>query len=171
LLINLVATALLECGRGSLDLNGYYNLSAASDVFYMLANYLLLVLVVWAISSALRERLGAQTRNTPFPASGHKVSRIMSAVILGFMGCFTVAFVAIDIYNYVASTSRRRRPNRIYELNYISISYWSLYILFSLAGAGMSFARIKALRSRGLNVNVRHVSFPASSHPTAANMV
>jgi hypothetical protein len=142
----IIASLLREC-RTLDNPYDFYSFAVAYGIFFKLANYLLLVVVVWGVNSLLQQRLG----------SG-QISKVVSLVILGVMGALTCGYLGLGAYNSWTSTPDGRRSdlNRKYnEENKLTLAYWILYMLSVLASGGLSIVAVVSMRSKLIPAHVR----------------
>lgn len=148
----LLAVTLLECG---VIWRNYYDFQIAFTLFFNLANYLLLVIVVWGVNNTLVGRLN----------SGQSVVKVITLILSGFMGLLTAALIGLSCY---ISWSRTPAGSDMLESstnfdNYIGVvlsyqryalAYSVLYLLSVIAAGGLAIATLIRMRSRNILVGV-----------------
>lgn len=140
------ATLLRECAGDSFY-SPYYDMAIAFGIFFKIANYCLLVVVVWSVNMFLRERLG----------SGRSLFKTICLIDLGIMGGLTAGYLGLDAYNTSANSSIYRSFNDslIDEQLQLAVAYWVLYLVSVLGAGAMSIVSILSMRSKGFPIGVR----------------
>ncbi|KAF2189008.1 hypothetical protein K469DRAFT_748203 [Zopfia rhizophila CBS 207.26] len=145
----IIATVLQECGTSSI--RSYFHWAIAYNIFFILAYFLLLYIVLHGVNIELRNCLG----NNP------KFLWIIYGVVLGFMFILTVAYIGLSSYNLWAIYGEDSRTNRLILSNRRlvtgSLAGWvavltfsmTLWVIFNLA----QVAAAQQHRSLGLEVS------------------
>lgn len=147
---------LQECGTA--DSSTYFGIYIATNIFYYLAYWLLLCVVVYILNTMLREHLGGMTR----------VYKVIYIAILGFMFALTVAQIGLSSYNLWTQTNAGYDANAepvIYPAEGLRIAYIVLYLVSVLVSGALSLQAIFAMRSRRLpgGVSPLYTPFPCKS--------
>jgi hypothetical protein len=145
-----VASVLIECRTA--DLDTYYSLYIAMNIFYYLAVWILLVLVVFVLNSMLREQLGG----------GLGIFRIIYAAICGLMFCMTCGAIGLSAYNLWTQTSDGEFSDArtlIHEQMQFRMAYCVLYLISIIASGVLSLITLLSIRSRRLSGKVRSYSY------------
>ncbi|KAF2195013.1 hypothetical protein K469DRAFT_743704 [Zopfia rhizophila CBS 207.26] len=136
--LRIIGTILQECDTTSM--RSYYNFVIAWSIFFLLANFMLLCIVLHGVNTALRNMLG----HNP------KFLSIIYGVVLAFMFILNAAYIGLSSYNIWAiyGGSRIRARFRIQQANQLAVAYYVFYLLIVfLATAGM-IVSIVQMRSR-----------------------
>ncbi|KAF2274795.1 uncharacterized protein EI97DRAFT_89215 [Westerdykella ornata] len=135
----ILGTCLRECQVGDY-INDYLAIAITAGVLLPLAEFLLLVLVVWSLNKALRDPLGGR----------QFLFKISSAAMLAVVGCITCAVIGLSSYNTWTATDDGRGSDPLNsEMQQLSLAYYILYLLASVTGSAISVVTILALRSHG----------------------
>lgn len=152
LLLILLAVTLLECG---VIWRNYYDFQIAFNLFFNLANYLLLVIVVWGVNTTLIGRL----------KSGQSAVKVITLVLSGFMGLLTAALIGLSGYiawsrtpagnaTLESDTSLEKYIDVLLSYQRYALAYWVLYLLSVIAAGGLAIATLIRMRSRNILVGV-----------------
>ncbi|OAL52110.1 hypothetical protein IQ07DRAFT_403499 [Pyrenochaeta sp. DS3sAY3a] len=139
--LELIAAVLQECGTA--DSSTYFGIYIATNIFYYLAYWLLLFVVVYTLNTMLREHLGGMT----------SVYKVIYIAILGFMFALTVAQIGISSYNLWTQTNGGYDANAepiIQPAEGLRIAYIVFYLVSVLVSGALSLQAIFAMRSRRL---------------------
>ncbi|KAF2743835.1 hypothetical protein M011DRAFT_528797 [Sporormia fimetaria CBS 119925] len=134
----ITGTVLVECSVQSW--REYPNWGIAWAIFYRLGEFLLLVLAFHNANATLRQGLNSsQTR-----------LKILSACVLGIMGCLSIAVLAVTAYNSWTETYAGLGHDDVDSDTYLHLyfAYYFLYLLAAVVGSSISVASIFSLRSR-----------------------
>lgn len=166
-----ISLLLLECGSGGMydststdtmtaDLlyDSMSDWAIAGTVFHRLATFLLLVVVLWGVNSFLREHSGSHNQT---------FFKLSCAIVLGTMGCLTIAYTAFLIY--LTHADRTYDGYRLADLekihavrNRLGLAYWVIYLTISLAAGIKSILIIRFIRS-SQSVSVSLAPYPLLS--------
>lgn len=142
----IIGTVLRECG--TTPFYSYNDWALAMNIFWRLGTFFLLIVVVYGINNALREKLG----------SGQSFVKMFCLADLAIMGALTAGFIGLQSYNIWLSTPAGQDSDgdtKYHEEYQLAVAYWVLYIL-SVVGAGvLALVTIVQLRSRSIPVGVR----------------
>lgn len=135
----IIGCVLRECRVGSIY--DYYNWAIAFTVFFRLSTYLLLVVVLWVVNSALRDHLG----NHP------GFFKIIYGIVLGIVGVIMAVYVGIQCYNTWLNTDAGSDSDGEYlgdEQEQVTVAYWVLYLVAVVLSGALSLMAVVSLRSR-----------------------
>ncbi|KAF2853985.1 hypothetical protein T440DRAFT_476597 [Plenodomus tracheiphilus IPT5] len=137
--IELSATVLLECN--TVVRSSYYALAIAMTVFYYLAYWILLFIVVYTLNTMLREHLG----------SSSSTLKIVLLAIVGVMFAVTAAHIGITSYNLWTATDAGYSSNAnfiIHPAERLRTAWNVLYFLSVIAAGFFALMTLFAMRSR-----------------------
>ncbi|CAO2654286.1 Nn.00g110190.m01.CDS01 [Neocucurbitaria sp. VM-36] len=137
--LDLISSVLVECG--TVNLNSYYSLLIASNVFWYVGYWLLLFVIVYVLNTMLRERLGGVT----------VVFKVIYLAILGLMFALTCGQIGLSCYNLWTQTDAGYDAGAqllTYSAERVRIAYSVLYFLSVLASGALSLVTVFSLRSR-----------------------
>ncbi|KAH7115317.1 hypothetical protein B0J11DRAFT_129394 [Dendryphion nanum] len=135
--MQLIMIVLWECQ--STDENDYYNVAIAYSIFFRIAYYFLLIVVVWGVNVILRDRLGGA-----YPV----VYKFVINGLLTFMGLLTVAFIGLQSYNLFSSTDAGSGYRLSMQTAQFILAYWVLYMVTLIVGSALALVTITQLRTR-----------------------
>jgi hypothetical protein len=133
----------------------YYDFQIAFTLFFNLANYLLLVIVVWGVNNTLVGRLN----------SGQSVVKVITLILSGFMGLLTAALIGLSCYiswsrtpagsdMLESSTNFDKYIDVVWSYQKYALAYSVLYLLSVIAAGGLAIATLVRMRSRNILVGV-----------------
>lgn len=135
--LRIVSTVLEQCRLS--DVDSTVGLGITEYIFSGLAEFLLLVLVVWVVNQVLREPLGGH----------HRSFKIMSTIVLAIVGCIDCAVIGVGSYNLWTITDNSTDSLNL-ELVQLELAYYILYILAAVAGSVSALWSVRALRQSSL---------------------
>ncbi|KAI8938269.1 hypothetical protein NX059_005928 [Plenodomus lindquistii] len=136
--LDLVSMVLLECGTVASTL---YSLAIASSIFYLLAYWTLLFVVVYTLNTLLREHL----------ESPSKAIKMLLLAIVGVMFAITAAHIGVTSYNLWAATDDGYSSNAnfiIHPAEQLRVAWNVMYFLSVITAGVLSLLTIFAMRSR-----------------------
>lgn len=148
--IRIAGLVLQECGE---DYNSHYKINIAADIFSRLALFCLLVVVTLNLNTAIFGNLDTK-RN---------VSKLVTIIVLTFMGLLTIAFTGLTCYVWWFGSHLLYNVdvNPVLAEIRLAVAYWVLYLFTLFVGAGFMISGFMATKSRRVFPN-RTVSLIAS---------
>ncbi|KAF1848429.1 uncharacterized protein K460DRAFT_275791 [Cucurbitaria berberidis CBS 394.84] len=137
--LELIAAILQECD--TINTDRYYSLLIATNVFWYLAYWLLLFVVVYVLNTMLRERLSGVTA----------VYKVIYIAILGVMFAITCGQIGLTCYNLWTQTEAGYDANAdliVHPAEQLRVAYSVLYLISVIASGALSLMTIATLRSR-----------------------
>ncbi|KAJ4375161.1 hypothetical protein N0V83_002245 [Neocucurbitaria cava] len=138
--LDLISLVLQECDATTNN-DTYFSIYIATNVFWYLAFWLLLFIVVYVLNTMLRQHLGGATR----------VFNIVYLAIVGVMFALTAVQIGISSYNLWTQTDAGYDSNSemiVRPAEELRIAYNVLYLLSVLASGALALMTVFALRSR-----------------------
>jgi hypothetical protein len=139
----IISTMLQECE--TTDYYSYYDWLIVYIIFNWIGYYLLLVVIVWSVNSVLCERL-------KLDETGQKVIKIISSVILGFVGAITCSYIGLSCYNswtYTPDGTESGAQSKSIEEVKLGVTCFASYLFSVIAAGALSIA---IMVSRGFYV-------------------
>jgi len=139
----------------------YYNFSIVYNLFFLVGDFLLLVIVIYCINSVLLKHL----------TSGQKPIKYATIAILCVMGALTASLIGLSSFNLWLDTPAGsdyfdEYSNKEWDLTMserkLSVAWHVLYMLSVLAGAGLSAFTLMKMRSRNIHTGVSGSTFLSS---------
>jgi hypothetical protein len=128
-----------QCGQA--NLSSFYSLQIVIIIFYGLGYWSLLVVVVWTLTSMLRERLDRKWN----------LSRAICLATVVFMGLFTCVNIGLQCYNLWLNTMGglySGQPALFEEQLRIGLAYWVLYLASILVAGALVLLAMQPMRSK-----------------------
>jgi hypothetical protein len=144
-----------QCSVG--NFYAYFELDIALHVFFRIAEFLLLVVVVMGVINALRKRLGGQRK---------LVIPVVYGAALGIVAVIGATSTAINGYNLWTRVENAFGEDMLQpEGTNLGLAYRVLYWVTSLIGGGLSLFYLAKLRSQApVNVSYSVRFFPVDTH-------
>ncbi|KAF2477741.1 uncharacterized protein BDR25DRAFT_308617 [Lindgomyces ingoldianus] len=135
----IIATMLKECA--TTDYSSYFSWQIAFGIFFRLGYFILLVVFFWGVNSHLAVPLGG----TP------TYYKIISGVVLGFIGILTVAVTGLSAYNsWTATDAGSNAESVISPFKGLLVAYLVFFLLSIFAGFALMVVSISQMRSKGI---------------------
>lgn len=154
--MQIVATMLQECK--TMDIFDYYNFAIAYNIFEKLANFLLLVVVLYGVNSLLRSHSG----NNP------SSMKIIYGAVLGVMGILTCVVIGMQSYNYWTFTEAGWDADTyLYSSTKVAMAYYVLYLLSAIGAGVLALMAVMSMRSRSMptKVSTTHLCYARITDP------
>jgi hypothetical protein len=137
--LDVLTQTLQQCGQA--NLSSFYSLQIVITIFYGMGYWSLLVVVVWTLTSMLRERLDRKW----------KLSRAICLATVVFMGLFTCVNIGLQCYNLWLNTMGglySRQPALFEEQLRVGLAYWVLYLASILVAGALVLLAMQPVRSK-----------------------
>jgi hypothetical protein len=150
--LQIISTLLAECDVFSYFWDAYKILIPAT-IFFNLAYFLLLVVVVFNVNNFLRQH------------HGHNPShfKYIYGFVLVVVGGVTAGLIGVQCWNYSIYFADDYSRNFIYAQLRIRLAFEVLYMLAVITASVMATATIVSMRSRGASNRVSSPSYLPSS--------
>jgi hypothetical protein len=129
----------MQCG--TTDSDSYYHWQIAISIFYLLSEWLLLVVFVWTLGTMLREQLGQLAA----------IFKFLYFAMIGILGALTCALIGLSSYNYWANTEAGYEHDAVTlgrAQIQVRLTYYVLYKISVLVAGGLAVMTIMSLRSK-----------------------
>lgn len=150
---SIVATVLRECG--TTDYFSYYSWAIAINIFYWIACFLLMFVVVYTLNTMLRAQLG-------HASAIYKYGLLAIMVILGLLTCGQIGFSSYINWTQTQSSNgfgfSRDLPYEAAQQYRAAIN--AFYLVSILAAAALAFMTLMSLRSRRSPAGVSRAPIP-----------
>ena len=147
--MDMVGYIMYQCN--ALPYDHSYNMDIASTLFYYLAVWLLLFVVVFTLNMLLREHLGVPTA----------AFKVILFILVGVLAAVTIVKVVVECYTlwtYTSAGYHLTTPQRATEA--VRVVYTTIVLCCILISGGLSAKTVLSMRAR------RHVGGVRSTSPT-----
>jgi hypothetical protein len=137
--LDVLTQTLQQCSQ--VNLSSFYNLQIVIIILYGMGYWSLLVVVVWTLTSMLRERLDRKW----------KLSRAIRLTTVVFMGLLTCVNIGLQCYHLWLNTMDglySGQPAFFEEQLRIGLAYWVLYLASILVAGAFVLLAMQPMRSK-----------------------